>query len=38
MVLRSLHAQGSAPFAIVCGKAAVNAEMAWKGINYIASE
>ena len=32
MILRSLHAPNSAPSAIVCGKAAMSAEM-WKGIN-----
>ena len=32
MILRSLHAPDSASSAIVCGKAAVSAEM-WKGIS-----
>lgn len=36
--LRSLPAHDSAPSAIVCGKAAMNAEMAQEGINWIASE
>ena len=33
MIQRSLHALDSALSAIVCGKAAMNAEMVWKGIN-----
>lgn len=33
MSLRSLHALDSAPSAIVCGKAAMSVEVAWKGIN-----